>query len=128
MPDRDPRIDTMMAWLSSVGSSEMMPPEQLERAAIECLEEIDQQSPDGTIRRLQRDLVEAYAGEGPWNLDRARMITTEIMELGTLQGALKAAFRNDELDGGWKAALDHPLYIQAEERIVSLREELRGLI
>lgn len=66
---------------------------------------------------------------GPYgNLDRATEICDEVEGLLRVQGELKRAFKNDELDGGWKTALEHPLYLQAEARKVALQDELKGLI
>jgi len=62
------------------------------------------------------------------NLDKAVQIVAELDRLRAVQRELKAAFKNDELDGGWKAALDHPLYQQASERIAALQEDLKILI
>lgn len=66
--------------------------------------------------------------EGPNDVERATTIVRELNELAGVQSALKAAFKNDELDGGWKTALEHPLYLQAEARKASLQDELKGLI
>lgn len=62
------------------------------------------------------------------NLVRAKDIVHEIDELRALQRELKSAFKNDELDGGWRAALQHPLYLDAERAIEKLQEQLKILI
>lgn len=62
------------------------------------------------------------------NLDDAREIVNEIAELRAAQEELKRAFKNDDLEGGWRAALTHPLYLSAAERIETLHEQLKGLI
>lgn len=81
------------------------------------------------VTRLQQELAEAYGNDTQeWNLWRAAEIDDEIRKLEGLQARLKRAFKDDEIDGGWKAALTHPLYLKAEARIASLNDELKGLI
>lgn len=65
---------------------------------------------------------------GSQNLSDALGAVVLIDSLKRLQQTLKAAFKDDELDGGWQAALKHPLYIEAQEHIDSLHEQLKGLI
>lgn len=62
------------------------------------------------------------------NLDQAIAIVARIAQCIAVQNELKRAFKDDELDGGWKAALTHPLYLQAEAEVSALRDELKGLI
>ena len=68
---------------------------------------------------------------GRWmnlNLEDGKKIDQEISELESLQKRLKSAFAEDELEGGWKAALTHPLYIEAQRSIDRLKDELKLLI
>jgi hypothetical protein len=62
------------------------------------------------------------------NLDRAAIIHHQISELRGIQKDLKDAFYHRALDGGPKAAEQHPLYLQAAERILELQEALTLLI
>lgn len=65
----------------------------------------------------------------PWdNLNRANAIVDQIDRCRRIQGALKTAFKQQILDGGWTAALDHPLHKMASARILELEDELRRLI
>lgn len=74
-----------------------------------------------------RRIEELFNG-GMTNLDQGMAISMEINALKTTQKALKDAFAHRELDGGPKAALEHPLYLQAQARIEELEEELTLLI
>lgn len=78
-----------------------------------------------TAAEAQR-LLDRY--ESVDNLSKAAEIIAEIDECVRVQKALKDAFRNDQLDGGWQAALEHPLYLQAEGRIALLQSQLKELI
>ena len=62
------------------------------------------------------------------NLAKAKRLVREQQELTAVMRAYKAAFKNDELDGGWKAALTHPTYLEAEKRLAEIDNELKGLI
>lgn len=62
------------------------------------------------------------------NLDDAIALTRRIGECQQVQQELKRAFKDDALDGGWKTALVHPLYLAAEEEIVRLRDQMKMLI
>jgi len=62
------------------------------------------------------------------NLEKAAVIVRAIADIRAVQVELKAAFKGDELDGGWRAALTHPLYLDAEAAIADLREQLKVLI
>jgi len=62
------------------------------------------------------------------NLDKALGLVTDIARLKDVQRAVKNMFAHRELDGGVKAAFDHPLYTQAEKRIEELEEALIILI
>jgi hypothetical protein len=98
-------------------------------SARELLVEIDMHSPDATVRRLQRELHEAWGNDAvDWDLARAMQIVTDIDICRGVLDALKRAFKDQELDGGWRTALTHPLYAQTEAHIASLEDELRGLI
>jgi hypothetical protein len=65
---------------------------------------------------------------GLTNLEKAKQIVDESKELREVQNHLRAAFKNDELDGGWQTALEHPLYLQAAERLQELKQQLKELI
>lgn len=123
--ESDPRLAIVAAWLAldNIASGD------IKASAEMMLDELDNESPEPTIRRLQQTIGEMYGGDAvEWNLGRASMIVNELADLAGVQSALKAAFKNDELDGGWKTALEHPLYLQAEARKASLQDELKGLI
>lgn len=62
------------------------------------------------------------------NLDKAIHIVDEIKKLKDVMNALKGAFVHRELEGGVKAAFDHPLYLDAADKIAELEEELTLLI
>lgn len=62
------------------------------------------------------------------NLRKGAEIVYAIQSMRNIQRALKDAFAHRELDGGPKAAVNHPLYLQSERRIAQLEEELVGLI
>jgi len=125
----DPRLQVIVDALGSAGSSEAMPHDQLQRFAEETLADLDMHSPDPTVRRLQRELHEAWGNDVvDWNLARAMQIVTDIDICRGVVDALKRAFKSEELDGGWRTALSHPLYVSTEARIASLEDELRGLI
>lgn len=62
------------------------------------------------------------------NLGKAVIIRKELAELQDVQKGLKAAFAHRELDGGALAALEHPLYLEAQRQIDKLEEEFTQLI
>ena len=62
------------------------------------------------------------------NLDDAKGLIEQIDQVRAVQRELKSAFARRELDGGVKSAADHPLYVQAQEKLEELHEELMGLI
>lgn len=62
------------------------------------------------------------------NLVIGREYMAEIRDCRDIQAELKRAFKDDALDGGWRAALTHPLYLQAEARITELQGLMKGLI
>ncbi|QGZ16757.1 hypothetical protein PBI_DEWDROP_110 [Microbacterium phage Dewdrop] len=62
------------------------------------------------------------------NLEKAEELLMEIESLTRVQRHLKAAFQRSELDGGWKAAQDHPLYQLAQHKLERLYEQMRMLI
>ncbi|AYB70122.1 hypothetical protein SEA_ONEIAGILLIAN_12 [Microbacterium phage OneinaGillian] len=65
-------------------------------------------------------------GEPPrTNIDDALEIVADIQKLYSVQRELKAAFARSELDGGVKAAPSHPLYVECEERLEKLRDQLK---
>lgn len=77
-------------------------------------------------RNEARRLLDRSAG---WtNRQKAQAIAVEMEELRTIQKELKGAFHESGLDGGWKAALQHPLYVEAEEELKRLREQMMLLI
>lgn len=59
---------------------------------------------------------------------KATQIVQKISILRQTQDELKRAFKDDALNGGWRAALTHPLYLEAEKNIIELRESLKELI
>lgn len=62
------------------------------------------------------------------NLDDALEIVHEIDDVRSVIRELKAAFARSELDGGAKAAPSHPLYVEAEERLAALHDQLMMVI
>lgn len=62
------------------------------------------------------------------NIDDALEIVHEIDQARSVIRELKAAFARSELDGGVKAALQHPLYIECEARLDALHEQLMQVI
>ena len=62
------------------------------------------------------------------NLDNALSTLERIERLRALQRELRAAFARRELDGGAKAAFEHPLYLESEDELRSLHDELMILI
>lgn len=71
---------------------------------------------------------DARAAEAWTNLDDALLIVEQIDRVRSVQRELKASFARSELDGGAKAALSHPLYLDAEHELDSLHERLMLLI
>ena len=67
-------------------------------------------------------------GEQPDNLAIAIQLTWEIQQVRAARDELKSAFARSELDGGVKATYHHPLYIQAQERLTELHEQLMMVI
>lgn len=62
------------------------------------------------------------------NLDDALEIVEEIDRVRSVIRELKAAFAKSELDGGVKAAPKHPLYIEAQEKLDQLHDQLMMVI
>lgn len=62
------------------------------------------------------------------NIDDALEIVAEIDRVRSVIRELKAAFARSELDGGAKAAPQHPLYIECEERLATLHAQLMMVI
>lgn len=62
------------------------------------------------------------------NLERAAAIIAEIEQVRAVQRELRSAFAGSELDGGAKAAVEHPLYQDATRRLAALHEALMLLI
>lgn len=62
------------------------------------------------------------------DIDRAINYALQIEMCQKAQRELKAAFHHQELDGGAKAALEHPLYLKLEAEIAQYRELLVGLV
>lgn len=62
------------------------------------------------------------------NLEKGKRIVSEIEQCRGVQQMLKNAFAHRHLDGGALAALDHPLYLDAQKRIEVLEEEFTQLI
>lgn len=89
--------------------------------------------------RLQGDSVDLLAAtlartpRDEWtplrtNLDDAADLIVEIERTRSILREVKAAFARSELDGGAKAALSHPLYLQAETHLEHLHNDLMMLI
>jgi hypothetical protein len=76
-------------------------------------------------RVAQKVLVEDTLGS---DLTEAEAIVKRIQKLRAVQSELKAGFARDALEGGAKAALDHPLYLKAAAEIVSQQDRLKLLI
>jgi hypothetical protein len=57
------------------------------------------------------------------NLDRAEEIVAEIENTIRVQKAIRAAFAQNQLDGGVKAADAHPLMIQATAKLAQLQQD-----
>lgn len=72
--------------------------------------------------------VRNYYVQEDSNLDKAIRISEEIDALQNVMKKLKSAFVHRELEGGVKAAFTHPLYLEAEQRIAELEEQLTLLI
>lgn len=62
------------------------------------------------------------------NLEDAVDLIVEIDRVRAVMRELKSAFAKSELEGGVKAALRHPLYLQAEDELAELHDQLKGLI
>lgn len=62
------------------------------------------------------------------NLRDAIEIVAEIDRVRGVCSELKSAFARRELDGGVKASYMHPLYVQAQERLAELHDQLIVLI
>lgn len=62
------------------------------------------------------------------NLGKALSLVEDITKLRAVQKAVRDMFARRELEGGVKAAFDHPLYLQAQARIEELEEALIILI
>ena len=62
------------------------------------------------------------------NVDDAVDIISRIECLRAVQRELKSAFARSDLDGGAKAALSHPLYIQVQEELDELHDQLMMLV
>lgn len=62
------------------------------------------------------------------NLDDAIEIVRQINDVRQVQRELKSAFTGRALDGGQKAALEHPLYLDAQNALAALHEQLTLLI
>lgn len=69
------------------------------------------------------DTVDYFA-----NLDKGKRIVKEIEACKGVQQMLKNTFATRGLEGGALAALDHPLYLEAEKRIRVLQEDFTQLI
>lgn len=78
------------------------------------------------VQRDVQQLLDTF--EHLTDLEKAKALVKEIDELLQLQKTIKLAFAKDELDGGWKTALEHPLYLEAENQLQELFSEMKGLI
>lgn len=83
-------------------------------------------APDLWTRALEETLSQSLVPE--LSLTKAMQIVDKIEKLRAVQDELKRAFKDDALAGGWKAALEHPLWGWSEQRIAVLHEEMKGLI
>lgn len=63
-----------------------------------------------------------------FNIEKGIRLSEEIEQLKMMQKNLTSAFHHQQLDGGAKAALEHPLYLAAAERIQKLQVEMTLLI
>ncbi|UDL15387.1 hypothetical protein SEA_PEPE25_12 [Microbacterium phage Pepe25] len=96
------------------------------------------------LRPVHRFLEQIAESGGPLTSAEARRILDQVAERTNVQDAveivseidqvravireLRAAFARSELDGGVKAAPNHPLYRQCEARLEELHEQLMLVI
>lgn len=78
--------------------------------------------------QMERHHLEVAARAENLSLQKAVVIVASIDGYRAVMREIKAAFVGDELNGGPKGALTHPLYLQAQARIAELHEEMKGLI
>lgn len=91
-------------------------------AAIDTLIAHARRSLDAPVAALKED------GGGPNNLWIAANLIADIESVRAVQREIRSAFARSELDGGVKAAPRHPLYIEAEERLAELHDQLMMVI
>jgi len=92
------------------------------RIGLSCFREMDKDIV--ALRAAAEVIAHLLDARGPSDLDSAATIVARIDSLVRVQAELKRAFKDDELDGGWRAALTHPLYLRCESAIADLRQEL----
>ena len=107
------------------------------QAVAEALAEVHGQSPGRlyTVAEVKRlvysrlvySLIDS-AQTRSTNLEDALAIVGRIERVRSVQRELKAAFARDELDGGAKTALTHPLYVQCAAELAELHDALKMLI
>ena len=102
------------------------------QAVAEVLAEVRGQSPGrlytvAEVKRLVYSLIDSGQTLGT-NLEDALAIVAKIERVRSVQRELKAAFARDELDGGAKTALTHPLYVQCAAGLAELHDALKLLI
>jgi hypothetical protein len=93
---------------------------------VRFLEQVASQSIMQLTALEAQRLLDWYGGLT--NLEKAKQMIDEIGQLQKVKGHLKYAFKNDQLEGGEKAALMHPLYLAADSRIDELQGQLKELI
>ncbi|AWN07778.1 hypothetical protein HOT31_gp107 [Microbacterium phage Hendrix] len=100
----------------------------------------DRNAPEKALQSLvevydgEAEIVESWRtdwrlpGEHTSNLEDALVLIDVIASIRSVQRELKSAFAKSELDGGAKAAFVHPLYVQAQEQLDRLHDQLMMLI
>ncbi|QNJ55997.1 hypothetical protein SEA_RASPUTIA_107 [Microbacterium phage Rasputia] len=100
----------------------------------------DRNAPEKALENLvdvyegEAEIVESWRtdwrrpGEHRTNLEDALVLIEQIDAIRSVQRELKSAFAKSELDGGAKAAFTHPLYVQAQEQLDRLHDQLMMII
>lgn len=83
---------------------------------------------EALFEQMERHHLETAARAENLSLQKATVIVASIESYRAVQREIKAAFVGDELNGGPKGALTHPLYLLAQARIAELHEEMKELI
>jgi len=79
-------------------------------------------------RSLEPTVTVDMSAPARTNIDDAIEIVRDIERVRLVVMELKSAFAKSELDGGVKAVVKHPLYIEAQERLNLLHEQLMMVI